>query len=214
MLLFYPFAWIFDRLRYEKVDSEITSTNGRTIVIVERWLNSNVFHHRWVDYLQRQGFTVHLVSLSLAKGTFDESAIILKIYIDGHNLTDITLVGVSSGGISCFLYLQKYNGWTKVRRFISVATPFQGTVWIWPLFFIKSCRELIPNSSFLRNLLEQKIEHVDKIICITGKIDELVPLSSQSLPGAKREALNIWGHNNMHLYSKKTWDLIARYAME
>ncbi len=187
-------------------------SHGRTIVFVERWLNKNIIHQYWMIYLRKKGFSIHLISLSLFKDSFEKSAQELESYMRKNNLKDITLVGISSGGISCLEYLQNYSGWERVSRFISIGTPFKGTDIASLFFFFKPARELIPSSTFMTNLSKSPVTNLEHITCLVAKVDQLVPRSSGCLKGAQQKVVDVYGHNNLHLYSKETYDIVAKLA--
>lgn len=61
------------------------------------------------------------------------------------------LVGYSMGGLVCRYYLQRLGGLARVRRFITIATPHQGSVLAW-LVPNAGGRQMRPGSAFLRDL--------------------------------------------------------------
>lgn len=210
MILFYPFAWTLNFIGREN------NKEGKkgTIVIIERWFNTNVFHKLWVEYLRKNGYEVHLISPPLGTGSFEDSVKEVKEYITRNNLSDFTLVGISTGGITAYLYLKEYGGWDRVRHFISLGAPFAGTYAYLPLFLFKSCRVMLPGSSFVKALLERPIENVDRIVCVRAVFDQFIPKDNQILPGAHVEVVPVVGHNNLHLYSSKTYKLLLQLVEE
>ncbi len=186
---------------------------GQVIVIVERWLSLNIRHIFWKRYLERRGFRVYLINLPLWRRDFSDSSMKLSEYIDQFQLSDIILVGISSGAISALLYLQEKNGWRKVKKFISIGAPFNGTYAILFLSFLPSGRELLPGSKLIKKIQSYSNFDPGKVICIKAKFDEMVP-SGSILKGAKKITLNIFGHNNLHLHNKKTYKIIIENAKE
>lgn len=184
----------------------------QTILIVERWFNTNGLHKLWVKYLTDKGFAVHMVNFPIQHGTFEESAKKLHEYIEQHKLKNFTLVGISGGGLTCYLYLQHHNGWQKAKRFISLGTAFYGTPMALFISFIKSGRELLPTSNFIKKIKQENVQHPEKITNIVAKFDELSPRNSTLLPGAKHIIIDVFGHNNFHLDTKRTYDVVARLA--
>jgi triacylglycerol lipase len=61
------------------------------------------------------------------------------------------LVGYSMGGLVCRYYLQRLGGLERVRRFITIAAPHQGSVLAW-LVPNAGGRQMRPGSAFLRDL--------------------------------------------------------------
>jgi triacylglycerol lipase len=66
----------------------------------------------------------------------------------------IDLVGYSMGGIVCQYYIQMLGGLDRVQRFITLSTPHSGS-WCAYLRHNSGCRQLRPNSAFLRRLHQQ-----------------------------------------------------------
>ena len=185
--------------------------DGKTIVIVERWLTMNIRHFYWKYYLEKKGYNVYLANFPLRQGNFKESSEQLAKYIERHNLENITLVGISCGGLTAFDYLQNYGGWARVDKFISIGAPFQGT---WMAFFISfaySGRELFPFSSYIKLLKSYKPLNPEKIYCFRAQFDEMVP-NGAVLPGAHPVTLKIFGHNNLHIRIAATYREIAKIA--
>jgi len=185
-----------------------------TILFVETWYTKNIHHRKWKKFLEKKGFQVQIVNFPIHKATFKESAKKLKDYIEENDFSDLTLVGISSGGITSLLYLEDFGGWNKVKKFISIASPFHGS----PMFIFnihtKSGRELLPNSTFVTKLTERKIQNLNKIYCIHAKFDEMVPTNSSVLPGATNIQIDVVGHNNLHVDTKRTYEEVARIAQE
>ena len=185
-----------------------------TILFVETWYTKNVHHRKWKKFLEKKGFQVQIVNFPIHKGSFKESAQKLKDYIEENDFSELILVGISSGGITSLLYLEDFGGWSKVKKFISIASPFRGS----PMFIFnihtKSGRELLPNSTFITKLTERKIQNLDKIYCIHAKFDEMVPVSSSVLPGAANIQIDVVGHNNLHVDTKKTYEEVEKIARE
>lgn len=184
---------------------------GKTIVIIERWLTFNIRHLYWKYYLERKGFKVLIKNFPLRHGNFEESGEQLKQYMDKHRCKDVVLVGISGGAITSLLYLQEHNGWEKVDKFISVGSPFQGTWAALAVSFAYSGRELLPNSLLIKKIKKMEILHPQKIFCITAKYDEMVPRGAVLL-GSHSVSLPVVGHNNLHLRIRGTYKKIAEFA--
>lgn len=210
-LIFYAAAGFV--LLYAVRTNKQEAENGRTIVIVERWLNKNRMHQYWVEYLRKKGFRTYFVHLSFLKGSFQQSARELRDFIEKEQLRDITLVGISSGGVACLEYVEKYNGWESVKNFITLGSPLRGAPLSCFLFFIRPTRELLPSSSFMKHFAQGGIQYPQRVTCFVAALDELVPVWSSSVPEATKQNIPVYGHNNLHLFCKKTYDEIARIAL-
>lgn len=177
------------------------------IVLVERWLNTHATRKRWQQYMQEKGYVVYLVNFKIQDGSFEESATALHDFLEREQIKDAVLVGISAGGLTVLLYLQKY-GWEKVKHFISIASPFKGT-WI-ALFasYLKGVREMLPSSKLITSLSSIEIPHPERITCILANADEMVPSWSSSLDGADKIIINTYGHNNLHINCQETYTVI------
>lgn len=187
-------------------------TKDSVILIVERWLSQNPAHFLMKLYLEKRGFKVYLVNFSLFQGDFMDSSRSLAKFIEKNNLENITLVGISFGSITSYLYLQRFSGWEKVKRFIAIAPPFQGTSRANLFLFLRSGRQMRPGSQFIKNYLSEKVINPDKILCIRALRDEMVPTKNSLLEGINVEIVRVYGHNNLHILSKKAFSLIATWG--
>lgn len=204
----YPFGFI---VSFFLIHDAHTTT---TILIVETWFTKNIHHKKWETLLKRRGFDVHIVNFPIYKGTFEESAKKLKEYIDENEFSNIVLVGLSSGGITSLLYLEDFDGWGKVKKFISISTPFYGSPMAFFTLLTKSGQELLPTSKFVQEMKERKVKNLDKIVCIQAKYDEMVPEKSAALKGARTITLDVIGHNNLHLDTEEAYEIVASIARE
>ncbi|HLD01743.1 MAG TPA: alpha/beta fold hydrolase [Patescibacteria group bacterium] len=211
ILVYFPVGFV-NGLYLQFITPLLKKDKG-TIVLVERWFHSHILHNKWKRYLEKQGFRVYMINFPIYKGGFSDSAFSLKTFIDAQNLRDITLVGISSGGLTSYLYLQDHDGWKRVKQFISVGTPFGGTYTILPLFFLKSARELFPSSSFINTLQKNPLLDPKKVTCLSAKFDGLIPTQHCFLPGAENITIDVYGHNNLHLRCRQTYDIIVSKAV-
>lgn len=189
------------------------NTRGKpTIVIVERWFNENVLHVYWKKYLERKGFKVYLLNFYLPIGTFEQSAEKLKDFIEREKLENVVLVGISGGGLTSLLYLQEHDGWQKVSKFIPVGTPFRGTRFAMAVSFVRSGRELLPSSQLIKKISQLKVDHISKIVCIRAKHEGIIPGDSNFIEGSQSELIDVYGHNALHMVTRRTYDEIAQIA--
>jgi triacylglycerol lipase len=163
-------------------------------------------------YLERKGFRVYWTNFSLTKGGAEKGASYLDSYIKKHKINNAVLVGISMGAFSAFVYLQRYNGWERVNKFISVAGPFRGSPLAFiPSFFAKT-HQIRPNSNYIKKLMSEPIRNPEKIVCIGAQKDEMVPLSSVFLRRARNKLVKVKGHNFLHMFSLAVFRTIAAEA--
>lgn len=209
LIFFYPISSIFAQVVNRK---ELEGKgDGKTIVIVERWLSKNVKHIYWKHYLEKRGFRVYLANFSLYKGSFEQSAVLLQKYLEKRNLNNIILVGISSGALTSLVYLQEHNGWERVDKFVSIGAPFKGTWTALTLTLFYSGRQLLPRSPFIKKIKKYEVKNLDRIYCFRTTIDEMVPFGSV-LKGSHEMRINAIGHNNLHLGMGRTYQRIAEIA--
>ncbi len=213
-VLLFPFTIILGILKFflplERIN--LDNTKKIPIVIHEHWLNKNYWHFFMKRYLENKGYRVYWTNYSLLKGGAEEGATYLQGFIKENDINNAVLVGISYGSISAFHYLQRMDGWDRVSKFIRVAGPFKGTSLAYLLFFLKGGRQIFPNSAYLKNLMEPPIKNLDKILGISARYDELVPLSSSILPDVRNTIIDTVGHNVLHMFSTKAFAVIAEEA--
>lgn len=180
------------------------------IVIVDTWPHRDPLHWFWRWYLVRHGFPSEIVYFPLQQCSFDESSLRLQHYFEENDLWDVVIVAISSGALTSLLYLQRHGGWGRVRHFVSIGAPFKGTNSAILLYHIKNLRALLPNSAFMWKLSQERVEHPERITCLSAFADELVPHWSSCLPGARREVIQVVGHDNLHSLSQATYDQVMR----
>jgi|SRR5579872_6469750 len=202
----YPFvAWFLHPKTY------YTRHPKGIIVLVGCWFNANVYHNRWVSYLEKKGFRTYLMDLPFARENFDTTTKRLAQFITKHRLKNYTIVGISSGVLVCWNYLTVYKKWNEIHRFISIGGPVQGTITAWFIIFTSKGRAMVPDSPFIKRLQRMPFPK-QKMITLTAKYDELVPFKYARLNGVKNYQLSGWGHNSFHLSSKDTYQIIAKIA--
>jgi pimeloyl-ACP methyl ester carboxylesterase len=209
LILLYPVMYI--SLQFIPSNQLEGKGKGRKIVIVERWLSINLNHLYWKYYLEKKGFKVYLVNFPLWHKDFRESAKTLSGYMQNNNISNATIVGISSGAITGLLYLENHNGWERVNRFITIGAPFKGTWAALFLLVLYSGRELLPGSQLVKYLSTIKIHNQKNIYCFRARFDEMVPYGSV-LSGASEIVMNIVGHNNLHIRIRYTYRKIAELA--
>ena len=80
---------------------------------------------------------------------------------------EIDILGFSMGGIIGRHWIQKYNGYKRTRRFISIGSPHKGTftAQLIPKYPFKGISEMKINSKFLRGLANNDF-FLNEIECI------------------------------------------------
>jgi pimeloyl-ACP methyl ester carboxylesterase len=169
-------------------------------------------HWFWRWYLERRGIPAAVLYIPLRDVSLADSAEVLRRELDANDVRSVVLVGISTGGLTCLSYLQRFNGWERVDGFIPVAAPFLGAQSAILLSFIRNMRALLPNGPFITTTARENMTHLNRILCLSAAFDELVPRASSLLPGAAHEVIEVVGHNNLHVTSRATYDRIAEWT--
>ncbi len=121
----------------------------------------------------------------------------------------LDIVGFSMGGIVSRYYIQSLGGIEKVKRFITISSPHNGTN-IAYLTWLKGALQMQPNSDFL-NDLNSDIEMLKKLnfTSIWTPYDlMIVPADSSRIPVGKEVILPVALHPWM-LTDKRTFEVVA-----
>lgn len=178
------------------------------IVIVERWVTQNPLHIIIKWYLEKRGWRVYLVNFTVFQGDFATSAFALKRFLQINGLSEVILIGISLGSLTCLEYLQRLGGWEKVNKFIAIGAPFHGTSMVAVFFPFRSGRESFPKSTYLQGWENENLVNKAKIFSLYARYDELVPKESSLLEGVRNQEINVVGHNNLHVWKKETFEAI------
>ena len=99
----------------------------------------------------------------------DLSKILNELILEKYGLEkEIDILGFSMGGIIGRYWLQKFNGYKRTRRLISIGSPHKGTLMaqLVPEFPFRGISEMKINSKFLRELAKNDF-FLDGIECIS-----------------------------------------------
>jgi len=98
----------------------------------------------------------------------DLTNILNELILEKYGLEEkLDILGFSMGGIICRYWLQKYNGYKRTRRFISIGSPHKGTfiAQLVPKFPFRGISEMKIKSNFLRELAKNDF-FLNDIECI------------------------------------------------
>ena len=117
------------------------------------------------------------------------------------NEREIDILGFSMGGIIARYWINKFNGYLKTNRFISIGSPHRGTLTaqLVPKNLFKGISEMKIGSFLLKELSEYDYL-LKKIECISfyTKWDLMVfPGWRANLPVGRKYSLNIYKHKNL-----------------
>jgi len=114
---------------------------------------------------------------------------------------ELDILGFSMGGIIGRYWIQKYNGYKRIRRFISVGSPHKGTLLaqLIPKYPLKGISEMKINSNFLRELAKNDY-FLNDIECINffTYYDLMVfPSWWTNLSLGKKISVKVYLHRNL-----------------
>ena len=126
----------------------------------------------------------------------------------------VDILGFSMGGIIARCWIQKFNGYKRTRRFISIGSPHKGTfiAQLVPKYPFRGISEMKMNSNFLREL-EKNDFFLDNIECISFFTywDLMVfPSWLTNLNFGEKISLKVYKHRNLVRNSFSVEKIIER----
>ncbi|MBE7382174.1 MAG: alpha/beta fold hydrolase [Leptolyngbya sp. SIO1E4] len=156
--------------------------------------------NKMMAYLRDRGWEdIHALDLVPNNGDvgLDQLARQVQAYVDAHmtHADTFDLVGFSMGGIVSRYYVQRLGGAQRVRRFMTLSSPHNGT-WTAYLRQNPGVRQMRPNSSFLQDLNASvhELEPVEFTSVWTPNDLMIVPAKSSQLPVGQTIQLPILLH--------------------
>lgn len=179
------------------------NTSDRHPVLLIPGLNdTGTIFHNMSAQLQDRGWDVHIVEVFPSNGTLgiDKLAIQVAEYVKKRFNPDRSLdvVGLSMGGIIGRYYIQKMGGIERVKRYISLSSPHQGTYLAY-LSQNPAAIQMRPDSTLLKELNSDRrwLAELDVTSIWTPWDLMIIPASSSRLPVAQEEVLNVSFHGFM-----------------
>lgn len=196
---FHPTAWLAETLARNDAPPREPDPALPPVVLVHGIDGRARDLARLARALRAAGRVVHSIDLVPNDGSvpLEELSDQLQAFIDAHlpNGTTLDLAGYSMGGIVARHYVQERGGHLRVRRFVTISSPHQGTVAAWFRRGEGACQMRI-GSPFLQQLGASesiaKLPPTTSFQTVTDLI--IVPFTSSTLPGACNIRLVGWGH--------------------
>ncbi len=181
----------------------MTSLKTRKCVLLVHGLNdTRAIFQTMAPSLIKLGWSVYDLDLLPSNGELplDKLAQQVADYVNATFSSEqkLSLIGFSMGGIVSRYYIQRLGGIEKVKNFITIASPHQGT-WVAQLFHTPGCVQMRPNSAFLQDLAKD-VEILGRInfTSIWTPYDLIiVPANSSQLPVGKNIPLHVLRHDWM-----------------
>ncbi len=176
------------------------------------WDTCKVFR-RMISFLNQGGWKVYDLDLAPNDGTkgLDDLAqqVADKVESTFGAEQPFDLLGFSMGGIVSRYYIQRLSGINRVKRFITLSAPNNGTV---IAYFNQGlgCVQMRPNSCLLKDLNSdaQMLSQINFTSIWTPYDMMIVPASSSKMPVGDNVVVSVWNHAWM-LIDEKSLNAIA-----
>ena len=126
----------------------------------------------------------------------------------------IDVLGFSMGGIIARNWIQKFDGYKRTRRFISIGSPHKGTFasQLVPKYPFRGISEMKLNSAFLRDLsrTDYLLKNIECVSFFTYWDLMVFPGWTAHLNHGEKIALNVFKHRNL-VRKKEAIDKIFDY---
>ncbi|WP_144052096.1 triacylglycerol lipase [Gloeocapsa sp. PCC 73106] len=171
-------------------------------VVLIHGLNDTVtVFEQMADYLTSLGWSVYRLNLNPNRGNqkLEILAQQVQYYIETTFKPEqsIDLVGFSMGGIVTRYYLQRLGGINRVKRYINIGTPNQGTVTAYLLPNQGIC-QMRPDCTFLKELNQDRQELLKNLRVTTLWSDYdlmIVPARSSRMGIGKEQQIPVLFHS-------------------
>jgi triacylglycerol lipase len=190
----------------------------RPVVLVHGIFDSATIFKTMGSFLAGRGFQPLAPSLTPSSGRagLDDLALQLHDFVHTNlpNGESFDLIGFSMGGLVSRYYIQRLGGLNRVRRFITISSPHQGSYWAC-LIGSTACRQMRPGSPFLRDL-NQDVKMLEQVrfVSLWTPLDlMIVPATSSRLNVGKEFVLPVALHRWM-VFSRRSLRLIAGLLQE
>ncbi|MBF0105722.1 MAG: alpha/beta hydrolase [Deltaproteobacteria bacterium] len=170
--------------------------------------------------LKNAGYTTFSLNLGGFFGTFNTSSVeesakyiktkIEKLYKKFNIQGRLNIIGHSKGGLIGQYYIKCLDGAKRVRTFITIGSPHNGTPWAFaasltPLVLVcKSLKQMSPYNSFVNNLKQKKFPAHIKVYSIYSKDDTVCPFPMAVLEEAENvKNVEVFGVTHSEMLIKK-----------
>jgi triacylglycerol lipase len=181
--------------------------------------------------LSQDGYTIFTLNLGGFFGTFNTLSIeeaaklidekIEKIYKKYKIRGRLNIVGHSKGGLIGQYYIKFFGGKKRVKTFITLGTPHNGTPWctlakFTPLPWVcPSLKQMAPDSEFIQKLKDTKFPKKCMVYSIFSKDDTVCPYPVSVLEdGDNITNIEVFGVTHSELLIKKNVHHAIKYALK
>ena len=179
----------------------------RRVVLVHGIYDSSRRMKTLKRFLEARGWQVFAVSIkpNNASIPFEAMAAQLSEFVSANIPPGekFDLVGFSMGGLVSRFYVQKLDGYRRVRRFVTLSAPNHGTLWAC-LGSLPGVKQMRPNSPMLRDLNSDlsKLEPLGYTSVFTPFDLSIIPFSSSRMPVGRNVMVWVPLHPLMTMMSR------------
>jgi triacylglycerol lipase len=190
----------------------------RTMLILER-------------RLQQEGYVTFSLNLGGFIGTFNTVSIeesakyidkkVEQLYKKNKIKGKMYIVGHSKGGLIGSYYIKFLNGARRVKTFITMGTPYNGSLWSYLTFIppvsavCKSLKQLKPDSAFIKKLRNTPFPKHIKVFSIYSKGDNACHFPTSVLKEAPHvKNVEVFGMSHSELLIKKSAFYAIRHGLK
>lgn len=178
------------------------STSRNPVLLIHGIDDTAALFNRMIAYLQQLGWSVHSLDLTPNNGSvgLDKLAHQVADYVEQNFAPDqsIDLIGFSMGGIVSRYYVQRLGGIDRVRRFVTISSPHNGT---WTAYFRLNLggNQMQRNSAFLYDLNQDMatLAQINFTSIWTPMDLMILPAVSSRLPVGQEVILSVPSHPQM-----------------
>ncbi len=166
----------------------------RPLLLIHGWLGTRGVMSLMERRLKHVGFPVFSIDLGVPNvRRIEASAQLVAEKVERLTkrlgIEQIDILAHSMGGLIALYGLKKLDLAPRVRRLVTVGTPFHGTYAAaagLPIFALvsQSLRQMLPNSAFLRDLHAGPLPRGVEIYSVAARNDLLAPANRAALEGA------------------------------
>ncbi len=162
------------------------------VVLIPGVYESWHFMQPIAERLYAAGHPVHVLDkLGYNTGAIPAMATIVSDYLEDADLTDVTLIAHSKGGLIGKYAMARPETLRRVHHMIAINSPFSGSRYAY-LFLIRSIRMFAPTGPVIRELTKNVVVNRE-ISSLYSAFDPHIPETSE-LPGAENIVLATVGH--------------------
>lgn len=182
-----------------------TSSPEPPVLVIHGYLANRGSMHLLERRLHARGHVVMNYRLGgMNLGDIRDSAALIARKVESlamqTSVKRVDIVGHSMGGLVGLYYVKRLGGRHRVRRLIMLGTPAAGT-WSAVLGLVtaplgQASRQLLPGSSFLRELHDAPMPPGVDIVSVGGERDVFAPLRTTALVGVRHVAVPT-GHSGL-----------------